>query len=80
MVNLHAARCYFVANGDHPVLAEGRSFLCKFLTEDLTTASPLMMVATFPFPLHAIRQRRRGQPLPDALCEGFPRNGTLFLV
>ena len=80
VTNLVAAICYFWAYGENVPKAEEQALWFRFLTADLTTASPGMMLATFLFPISAIWYRRLGWSLPDWLSDGFPRHWTLFVI
>jgi membrane protease YdiL (CAAX protease family) len=80
VVNGVATFRYFAAYGESTASSEGQSLWYRFFTADLTTASPLMMLATFLFPLYAMRCRRKGRPLPDWLSDGFPRHWNLFVI
>lgn len=80
IANLNATVTYATGSGEHPGLDTNRSMWVRILFADVTTASPLMVLSTFAFPLIVYVIVRKRQDLPGWLASGYPESWKDFLI
>ncbi len=80
VLNLQVAISYFATLDARGTVSENQTLIYRFCTADFTTASPLMMLLSFLFPMYAIFRLGREGVLPEWLPEGFPRHWTVFVI
>jgi len=82
LVNVDVALQYFRGSGILPSFSPLRMpyKLLASCSKDYTTASPLLILLTFAFPLLVWNSVRRKKPPPKWLADGYPRHWTVFVI